>query len=290
MNISINTYLTTNASNSFILESDGYIQGTAQDDPSVRNQLSGGPFQAVATPVLPFDGFPAWGGIPLQVNIPPLLQNAQNALGAPCQRATNMSQINGWSVFNQNHSAINSPQSPVPLIAPGMNLNYYLNKSLARIAVPVNPALVSLAGTPINSPVSWDFANGFISTYQPAYGANVLTAQAWTAPAGGTLTFTTTTAHGVLPGSSFIIQGSTPALYNGVYTAAAGTTGNTLVATGVTANPGASVTLGALSAGGGALQANILNIKANNCMGIVYDPLTGFATWNRNAAMALIQI
>ena len=281
--LSFNPYLTTNAQNTFILESTGYIQGTALDDPSVRNQLSGGPIAST-------EALPMWGGIPIEVDIPPLVSTPQNALGSNLKRATNQSLITGWTVFNQVHSAINSPQSPVPLAASGMQMNFYGIRSLARIAVPVAPALVSLSGSPINSQVSWDFVNGQLNTYQPAYLANVLTAQSYSSSAGGTFTYTTTSAHGLLPGSSFTISGSVPAGYNGTFIAAAGTTGSTIVATGVGANPGASVTLGTLAAGGGALPVNILNIAASNCMTVQYNAVTGFATWNYNGALAIIQI
>jgi hypothetical protein len=69
-----------------------------------------------------------------------------------------------------------------------------------------------------------------------AGSANVLTAAvfaAGTVPgypwAAGTVTFTTSTAHNVTPGTVFQIAGCTPASYNGYYTALPGTTGSTIV-------------------------------------------------------------
>lgn len=71
-----------------------------------------------------------------------------------------------------------------------------------------------------------------------------LTAQSW---AGGELEYTVGANHGVTVGSTFVISGSSPAGYNGTFTAITGTATTTLKA--AASNPGASVTLGALQAG-----------------------------------------
>jgi hypothetical protein len=87
----------------------------------------------------------------------------------------------------------------------------------------------------------------------PAYGAwsaNALTAIAYTsggvpAPFTGSVSATTTTAHGVAVGQWFQISGCTPAGYNGWFQAQPGTTGETLVYY-VLAAPGAESVLGTL--------------------------------------------
>lgn len=84
-------------------------------------------------------------------------------------------------------------------------------------------------------------------SYTGSYGANVLTAISWAGTGGGTVTATTTTAHGVVPGNQFSISGVTPAGYNGTFVALAGTTGSTLVYALAT-NPGAESVLGTLVA------------------------------------------
>jgi hypothetical protein len=81
----------------------------------------------------------------------------------------------------------------------------------------------------------------------PVYGvhkANSLTALTWS---GGLATATTTSAHGVAVGEYFTISGCVPVGYNGVFLAAAGTTGSTLIWS-LANNPGSETTLGTLQA------------------------------------------
>lgn len=77
-----------------------------------------------------------------------------------------------------------------------------------------------------------------------AWSANVLTSLSW---AGGQVTATTTTAHGVSAGQYFTLSGSLPAAYNGTFLALPGTTGSTLVYA-LASNPGAETALGTLVA------------------------------------------
>jgi hypothetical protein len=72
---------------------------------------------------------------------------------------------------------------------------------------------------------------------------NNVTAASWSA---GNVTFQVASAHNLPVGSPFEITGMTPAAYNGLYVAGAGTTGSTLVATKAT-NPGTATVLGALN-------------------------------------------
>lgn len=74
------------------------------------------------------------------------------------------------------------------------------------------------------------------------YPANALTAIAFTS---GLVTATTTTPHGILPGTWFQLQGVVPVGYNGFHRAAVGTTGSTLIFA-LAANPGAETSLGTL--------------------------------------------
>ncbi len=71
-------------------------------------------------------------------------------------------------------------------------------------------------------------------------GGGDLTAQSWGA---NVVTYTTTSAHGLSPGDTFEIVGSSPSGYNGVWTAIAGTAGSTLTAT-LLVDPTASTVLG----------------------------------------------
>lgn len=81
----------------------------------------------------------------------------------------------------------------------------------------------------------------------PPYGvwaSNAITAASY---AGGLITATTTTAHGVAVGQYFTIAGMTPAGYNGTFLAQVGTAGSTLVYA-VASDPGAETVLGTLVA------------------------------------------
>lgn len=68
----------------------------------------------------------------------------------------------------------------------------------------------------------------------------------WASTAGGQVTFTTTSAHGLLPGYSFTVTGFTPSAYNASFTAIAGTSGTTIVAALVGSNPGTPTVNGTL--------------------------------------------
>lgn len=285
-----NPYVTTNAPGSFSVDSAGFISGTMLDNPPDLYRIAGG---ILANTEL----LPMWGGIAISEYIPGPAgaPNPDLSLGSVIGRATvlgaagTVGSISGFSIFNQAHHMVTSPQSPVPTVGNGNSVNFLRLGCGARLAVPILPGLVSLDGSIVTQPVSWDFANQQITTYQAPFSANVLTGSTWASTAGGQVTFTTTTAHGVAVGSSFIITGSTPAAYNGTYIAITGTTGSTLIAA-KTANPGAIVTEGSLAAGGGALPVKILKISIGNSMIPVFDPVTGFVTWNRSGSAAAILI
>lgn len=285
--ITINPLLTTNAAGTFSTTSEGVIQGTAWNDPAVRNELAGGVLSNAET-------LPMWGGVAIFENIPGLTNGPSPSLGGVVGRATSITgatAIMGFSVFDQAHAMINTPQSPVPLAPGGASVNFYRLGTNARIAVAIDPALVDQDGDPITSQVSWDFGLQRLAPYVAAYPANVITAATWASTAGGQATLTTTSAHGVGVGDDFTITGIIPAAYNGTFTALAGTTGSTLVyALPLASTPGAGTAFGTLVAGGGALPVRILRIFANNCMTINFDPSTGFATWNRNGSAAMILI
>lgn len=114
--------------------------------------------------------------------------------------------------------------------APNARTYFYITTTLATYKL--YTALMKCAITLIESPV------------QNAYPANALTAIAFNA---GLVTATTTTAHGVTPGSYFTIAGVTPSGYNGTFLALPGTTATTLIYALAT-NPGAETVLGTLLA------------------------------------------
>jgi hypothetical protein len=283
--ITINPIITSNAAGSFSASSDGVVAGTYYADPSVRFLLSQGTIGA--TTGVMYGGMAISEIIPAASVIPG--QSPFNILPS-----TSVATIQGWSVFDQAHALINTPESTVPTGFYGMSISYFRTGSNARIAVACAPSLVSLDGGLITQQVSWDYVGQQIVPYVAAYAANVITAATWAATNGGQSTFTTTTAHGVAVGDYFYISGMTPAGYNGGYIAQTGTTGSTLVGiatpTQQAVTPGTATAFGTLVAGGGAAPCRVLSIIPTNNMTVGIDSSGTYFNWNYNGSAAVILI
>jgi hypothetical protein len=205
---------------------------------------------------------------------------------------------------------IMSPQSPVPLAASGMQVNYYPLGSKARIPLAIDPALVDLEGYFTGSLVTWDFVNQRLIPYVAAYSQDVITGASWNSTTG-LVTLTLTTGGELAVGDDFTVSGivstgagaNVPNGYNGSFTAAAGTTSTTLTyqgAAGSANNPGTYSSGGLLNPGGGAigrgvtgggiLPISILEVQVGNSMTVSYSATTGFYTWNRSGSVAVAQI
>lgn len=287
MSITLNPGITTNAAGLFSVTEDGLVQGTMFDDPVARYALAGGLLD-------PTETLPMWGGVGIYENIPLSTAGATTAsdtFGGYVGRATNVTaatakQLTGFSVFNQGYNGIITPQSTVPLTSTGMGVNFLRLGSGARLPVAVDPVLIALDGGIVTQLVSWDFVQQRLIPYNAAYAANVITAASW---AGGEITYTTTTNHGVSVGSVVTITGFTPDGYNGTFTALAGTATDQLVVAKAV-DPGADTVQGTLVAGGGALPCKVLQVQASGCMTVEYDEDTNFATWDPSGACAVILI
>jgi hypothetical protein len=163
-NIAFNPLLQTNAAGMFTIESDGFVVGTAMPDPAARFALSGGWLATAET-------LPMYGGLAISENIPqerPPVSRTDIALGGIIARGTvapatgGAGAITGFSVFDQNYAAVNTPQSPVPVVGSGGLVNFYRLGSLARVALAADPALaaaVETGTTPITVPLYWDVTN-----------------------------------------------------------------------------------------------------------------------------------
>lgn len=155
MSVTINPVLTTTAAGSFQKQSLGYVQGVALDDPAVRYALSGGYLHADET-------LPMWGGVAIQE----LTSDIEESRGPAIKRAAAYASLTGFSVFNQNFAAINSPQSPVPLSAAQMMVNFYRLGSGARIPLKIDAGLAAtLIAGGVNQQVSWDFTTQSIVAF-----------------------------------------------------------------------------------------------------------------------------
>jgi hypothetical protein len=151
----LNPYVQTNAAGMFNIESDGFIVGTAMPDPATRFALSGGWLATSET-------LPMFGGVAIGESVPqerPPVTRADVALGGIIKRATAYTDLTGFSVFDQNYAAVNSPQSPVPSVDKGGLVNFYRLGSGARVALAIDPTLITLEGGLITAQVSWDFTN-----------------------------------------------------------------------------------------------------------------------------------
>ena len=178
-NIAFNPLLQTNAAGMFTIESDGFVVGTAMPDPAARFALSGGWLAAAET-------LPMFGGVAINESIPqerPPVSRTDVALGGIIARATTLAAgagtTTGFSVFDQNYAAVNTPQSPVPSVGSGGLVNFYRLGSGARVALAIDPALITLEGGLITQQVSWDFsAQRIIAFATTALAVKILSVKA----------------------------------------------------------------------------------------------------------------
>ena len=284
--LTINPVLTTNAAGTFSTTTAGYLQGTAQNDPSVRNELAGGI-------MLPSSANPAiWGGVGISELIPnPTVSssNPSDDLGTLVDWATTLTaglagSLTGFAVFDQNASMVTSPQNPVPIAFPSMGVLFYRLGTNARIAVKCDPNLASLEGKATTTQVSWDFVNQQLIPYT-SDTVNSGTYNSTT----GIVSLTTATAHGLLPGDTFIpvLTGTgSYANLNVQQTATPGTTGTTLNFQAA-ANLTLTITGGSVSTSG-ALNVRVLDVNIGGSMEV--DLVNGNYVWNRAGNTAVILI
>lgn len=293
--IPYNPYVTTNAAGSFNVLSGGLWQGMPLDDPSVRNYLAGGVLATSET-------LPMWGGVAISEAVPGSTGNPNAVLGSIITRATtntvtSANGLTGFSVFQQNYSAVNTPQSPVPLVASGGQVNFYRLGSGARIPVALDPSLISLEGSIISSQVSWDFTNQRLQPYDASTATFAISSATWASTGGGTLTIVAGAAVPFGLGDTVSITGATNSGSGG-----AGVINNSFVINGYTDNehftlaaPAASGVFGTIAgspvinAGTGALNVRVLKFEIGNSATVSYSPTVG-GVWNRTDSCALILI
>lgn len=294
--INYNPVLTTVAAGTFNTQSQGYIQGTALNDPVVRYQLSGGYLGLSET-------LPMWGGVGVGIQIPGAASTPDKTYGPAIVRATGLTATSatglaGFSVFDQANAMVNFAGSEVPLAASGMTVSFYELGSLARIAVAVDPALVSLAGGAIGQQVSWDFTAQRLVKYTPTYAANTITGAVWASTSGGQTTFTVSsdpTAYataGVTIDVTGVVNtgGTSTSAFNGSFIVVSSTSTTIVVTQAASVSPGTYASGGSVVAGGGALPVKVLDVAAGNSMTVSYNSATGLANWTRSGSCAIIQI
>lgn len=298
--ISFNPLLTSNAGGTFNVESYGLIQGMAMDDPSARNWLAGGVLASTET-------LPMWGGVAICEHVPSSTFSSTAVsippMGSSITRATTVAAntvgtVTGFSVFDQAHHMINSPQSPVPLAATGMGVHFYRTGSNSRIAVQCDPSIISLQTGIISPQVSWDFTNQLLQPYDASTATISITSITWANTNGGRGTVVAGAAVPLALGDTIQISGATNsgtggnAAVNGPFVIDT-FTDSTHFTIAMPAAAGVIATIGGTilaNLGTGALNVRVLEVQTTNCMVVQYNSTTGFATWNRNGACALILI
>ena len=282
--ISFNPIQTTVAAGSFNITADGYIQGTALNDPAIRNALAGGYLASTET-------LPMWGGVGISETIP------NSNAGPALIRATSLTQtsaggLTGFTVFDQASAMITTPQSPVPLAGSLMSVNFYRLGSGARIAVDCDPTLVNLQTQIISKQVSWDFT---AQRLVPYLGTLTISSGTYNTTTG-VIVLTMSAPAGFGAGDDVILSGLTGtgayATLDGTWLATA-VSGSTVTLAGPVGAGAATITGGSLTLASGAssaLAVKVLDVQVGNCMSVAYNATTGFATWNRNATNAIILI
>ncbi|WRX61070.1 hypothetical protein SM940_07050 [Escherichia coli] len=282
-NLSLNPMATTNAAGSFGVQSDGFIQGVALDDPANRFNLASGTVAATETK-------PLWGGLPVAELLPGVNSSPR---GSTIRRAASLAELEGFTVFNQAHNGLTTPQSPVPLYASGMSVSFYRLGSNMRVPLKASAQVVALgtAGASVKTPLAWDFVNNQVTTAAAAAfaGANIATTAV--TYSNGVATATTASAHGLTAGQYVKISGVDPVAYNG--TVVVLTVGSATTFTYAPASaPGGSATtqgtIGAVAQADITLPVKVISIESGNSKTVSYDSATGFLTWNNTDSCALV--
>lgn len=287
--INFNPQLTTSPANTFLLQTEGYVQGAFfSDNPADRLSLSAGTIASTVTGSI-------WGGMALTegVNLP-----GANQGGNPLTLAVSNATITGYSVFNQAHNMIIVPGNSVQQAVAGMSMSYFRTGSLVEVAVQCDPTLANSAYVGnVAQQVSWDFVNHMLVPYTPGYAANTITGAAWAATSGGQISFTVSTdprtlvfaGDRILTTTVVNTGGASTGAFNGDWTVVS------TDATHIVVSAPAAATLGTYASGGsvtaasaGALPVKLLSVNMNSKI-VNYNVATGALSWTTGAA-AIIQI
>jgi hypothetical protein len=282
-NLSLNPMATTNAAGSFGVQSDGFIQGVALDDPENRFNLASGTVAATETK-------PLWGGLPVAELLPGVKSSPR---GSTIRRAVSLAELEGFTVFNQAHNGLTTPQSPVPLYASGMSVSFYRFGSNMRVPLKASVQVVALgtSGASVKTALAWDFVNDRVTTAAAAAFAGADIATSSVAYSNGVATATTASAHGLTAGQYVKISGVAPAAYNGTVVVLSVPTATTFTYAPASAPGGSATTQGTIGAVAQAditLPVKVLSIENGNSKTVSYDSTTGFLTWKNDDACALV--
>jgi len=155
-NISFNPALMTGAQESFLVDTQGYIQGITLQDPVSRMHLESG---KVASSV----SQPVWGGMGIAINTADAAVD-DNRTGSSIALAST-TQINGFTVFDQAINMVQTPGNTVPTSVAGMSVAYYRFGSKARVPLPIASGTLSdFESVNAATTLYWDTANLCLTT------------------------------------------------------------------------------------------------------------------------------
>ncbi|SMG37289.1 hypothetical protein [Cedecea sp. NFIX57] len=281
--LSLNPMATTNALGSFGVKSDGYIQGVALDDPANRFNLAAGT-------VAPTETKPLWGGLAIAELLPGIQSSPR---GSTIRRAMSVAELEGFTVFNQAHNGLTTPQSPVPQYASGMSVSFYRLGSNMRVPLKTTASVVALgtSGASVRTPLAWNFVHDEITTAAAAGYSGADVATKGVVYASGVATATTDGAHGLTAGQYVKISGVAPAAYNGTVVVLSVPSPTTFTYAPASTPGGAATTqgnIGAVNISDITLPVKLLAVGTANPKTVNYDSNTGFLTWGHNDSIALV--
>lgn len=301
-NISWNPIQTSNAAGTFVVKSDGLVQGTFYDDPAERQKLRGGIVAQTET-------IGMWGGVGIYelVPTPSTLTSPQPdiSLGPIIGRATTLTQtsaggLTGFTMYNQAINMIIAPgMNNAPTSGTGMTVHYVRLGSGVRIAVAADPALIGLEGGLVSAQVGWDFNNQRLAPYETT-ATYALSTMVWSATNGGQIAVVTSVPTPVAAvGDAINISGATTtgtggnSVVNGNFIVNTFTDSQHFTVTATNGNAAfyGTITAGiaVLNYGTGALPCRIDRIVSNSMI-VQYNSYTGQITWNSAGTAAVITI
>lgn len=154
--ISFNPAQTLSPQDSFLLQTQGYVQGQMQDDQVAYQQIRQGFIASSVSGAV-------WAGMAVTQEIPAINSEQQ---GASLILAATVADLTGFTIGNKAYNSIIVPGSTVPTASAGQTTSFMKLGSGARIAVQCDPTLASsLAGGAVNQKVAWDFTNQQLIAY-----------------------------------------------------------------------------------------------------------------------------
>jgi hypothetical protein len=279
-----NPAATGNVTGGFAAQTRGFIQGAAIENPTTYGQEYGGVLATAET-------IPMWGGVAIYANIPPA---GSEHLGQVVGRALTNAAVVGFSVYEHAGNAILLPGGGVPLLYSGQKVSYFKLGSNQRMALQIDPALVSQDGSLVTTQFSWDFTMQRIGAYSAAYAQQTPSAYTSYNSSTGVLSLTFTTAPGLAVGeyASFGgFTGSQVGLNTDMPLLTTASAGTVLTFQGPTGLGSFTPANGYLLAGGGALGLRSVDVilPTGNKI-ITYAPTTGAISWNESGAIAVVTL